>query len=758
MDFTRTVSKLTQDELGKRQDYRPVYSLHKYWARRAGSQFRAILLRLVSSEGTLFIEDEFGGLSPESDYFQSHGHDFDDLVVLDPFMGGGTTLIEANRLGAKVIGCDLSPLSWWIVREGLKPIDLERFDHYTEAILERAREEVGPLYTTLHTSLDEKAMNAQALYYFWVREATCEKCEQKVTLHSRTNLNRGLKRGTKIGFDDPATTVCLDCGALGGWSGRGEYVCKNCGVVSDPSYRNFSNGKFKHCDREQTVLNSVKKFGKLGERLIAVEYIHPLTGKRVYKCPDEEDAALIERCKEQVSMTREDMIIPDADVPSGDSSQRWRKHEYVSFSDVFFARQLVAIDAIAKAIMQVIPEDESSYQDSFLTCLSNSLEYNNSMVPYNFPHRKLHHLFTHHALPVTMMPVENNVLGTGKEGSGTFTKCVQRYRKGKAYSQNVFDGYKHAEFPGIRKISSDETIQATMVDQIRRLQDGNGKFALLMQGDSSIMHEPLPARRSTATVPGKSVDLVVTDPPYYDSVHYSELANFFYVWLRAFRPETGPFSMPLIDAEREAIVNKKHSKGAREYEDIMTAVFESCHHVLKDGGAWPPRSKATRAHASSSGRDGWNYGEETKFRGLAFTFHHQKTEAWWTVIRALGRSGFVVVQTFAVESEYKVNPHIREKETLDMDLVIICDKADPKDTKRDGGLYNFSDFESRLVKSATQDHDNPNWQYLEFMGMLLENATSCFSHAAMDYDWFSGTIEEFNEFVERRGSRLKDDV
>ncbi|QTA86710.1 DNA methyltransferase [Desulfonema magnum] len=123
-----TISKLAQDETGKRHYYRPVYSLHKWWARRPGALFRSVILLATNSADMLFITNG-GSLSPYSHYFKSHNLE-DIIIILDPFMGGGTTLAEANRLGAKVIGCDLNPVSFWIVRETLRPIDLEKLDNY----------------------------------------------------------------------------------------------------------------------------------------------------------------------------------------------------------------------------------------------------------------------------------------------------------------------------------------------------------------------------------------------------------------------------------------------------------------------------------------------------------------------------------------------------------------------------------------------------------------------------------------------------
>ena len=233
LDFTATVSKLAQDELGKRQHYRPVYSLHKYWARRAGSQFRSILLRTLLPDSILFLQDEDGSLSAKSKYFDNF--DFKNKVILDPFMGGGTTLIESNRLGCNVIGWDLNPLSWWITREGLKIIDTDKLQKYADEVFKLAQNELDEFYKTEIENSNGDLLKADVMHFFWFREAKCEVCEKEVSLHSRAILNKGLKRNIGISSENPATTVCLSCGDLGEWNGSGDFECKSCGSKFDPT-------------------------------------------------------------------------------------------------------------------------------------------------------------------------------------------------------------------------------------------------------------------------------------------------------------------------------------------------------------------------------------------------------------------------------------------------------------------------------------------------------------------------------------------
>ena len=100
------INRLAQPE---RSSFKPIYQIHKWFARRASCVFRAILLGALKpawkADGTpVDIMDEF---------YRHHSDDPDTAgkVVLDPFMGGGTTVVEALRLGCRVVGIDLNPVA-----------------------------------------------------------------------------------------------------------------------------------------------------------------------------------------------------------------------------------------------------------------------------------------------------------------------------------------------------------------------------------------------------------------------------------------------------------------------------------------------------------------------------------------------------------------------------------------------------------------------------------------------------------------------
>lgn len=712
-DTEDIISQLAQDETGKRQYYRPVYSLHKWWARRPGALFRSIILLATNSNKELFLTTANGSISKLGEYFKDHS--LENSVILDPFMGGGTTLVEANRLGAKVIGCDLNPVSYWIVRETLKPIDLDRLNEYFNQLESSAGEKIKSLYRTccLHCNTQ-----CDALYVFWIRYTKCPFCHENGYLFKRTLLNLGLSRNKPPSKNNPATAFCPRCFSLNDWYGKGDCLCKSCNHNFDPQKGTYNQGRYtcSSCGKGHiSLLQTLESGQKLLEKLVAIEYWCECCTKRLYKPPDVADLGNITQIVKSFEAGKENLIFPRQKILEGASSVRWRLHNYQHYYEVFNPRQLLAFNHLIDGI-QAIPEEE--YRKALITVFSNSLEYNNMMTPYNYPHRKLHHLFNYHAMPLTTTPVENVVWGTGREGAGTFTNCYHRYVKAKQYCSAPFDRFKNS-VGVVQTISAkDERISAHFVSSFDELKEVP-KAALLFCSDSS--HLP--------SIPDLSVDLVVTDPPYFDNVHYSELSNFFYVWLSCLIDHPY-FTAEHVPTQQEAIVNDGMDKGEQEYQILLSAVFKECERVLKLDGK------------------------------LIFTFHHSKWRAWWTVLMAIIESGFRVVDSFPVLSEYKVNPHIRNKQALEMDLVLVCQKR----------VLPFEPLTSSpadIMERATMAlplkvmNGNDGRLFLHFMGELLRTASSIKEKKEINYGWFADSLMHFDDFfanVDRKKDALQYEI
>src|SRR5436853_1211388 len=90
------VSTLAEMESWRKEVYRPIYHIHKWWATRLGSVFRSILLGCVLRDSDN-LHDSF-----------YENRSFDGLTVFDPFMGSGTTIGEAHKLGFTALGRDIN--------------------------------------------------------------------------------------------------------------------------------------------------------------------------------------------------------------------------------------------------------------------------------------------------------------------------------------------------------------------------------------------------------------------------------------------------------------------------------------------------------------------------------------------------------------------------------------------------------------------------------------------------------------------------
>src|ERR1700722_19239201 len=111
------------------QNFRPIIAVHKWFARRPGTLFRGLVL------------SEFGNRPLSESFFQAN--DFPGRQVADPFMGGGTPLLEANR-----VGCDMNPRAACIVREEIEHVDLAAYRAEADSLQAKLTQDIGSGYRT----------------------------------------------------------------------------------------------------------------------------------------------------------------------------------------------------------------------------------------------------------------------------------------------------------------------------------------------------------------------------------------------------------------------------------------------------------------------------------------------------------------------------------------------------------------------------------------------------------------------------------
>ena len=264
------VSVLSQMENAKRQYYRPIYSLHKWFARRPGVTFRAIgmyclsedqLILKAKNQETEFLSlvSEEVELDPNSPFFKEQS--FSDKIILDPFMGGGTTLVELARMKAKVIGCDLNPVSWWIVKQELTDCTLEQLDQSFNELKTKVADKILDLYSTDCSSCGTKV---DSLYFFWASSLPCENCSSEIFLFTTLFLNKGHKRGAKLAPEDPPQVICPNCLTLNFAEVTSEktvalVTCKKSSFVFDPFEGTLTRGKYTciSCNHSEKIISTL---------------------------------------------------------------------------------------------------------------------------------------------------------------------------------------------------------------------------------------------------------------------------------------------------------------------------------------------------------------------------------------------------------------------------------------------------------------------------------------------------------------------
>ena len=155
-------------------------------------------------------------------------------------------------------------------------------------------------------------------------------------------------------------------------------------------------------------------------------------------------------------------------------------------------------------------------------------------------------------------------------------------------------------------------------------------------------------------------DAVFTDPPYYDNVDYSELSDFFYVWLKRTVGNLHPdlFSTPLTPKSKEIVANPWRVGGWNEaktfFEDNLKKSFQEVHRVLKPNGI------ATIVYA------------------------HKSTSGWETLINSLLDSNLVIRASWPIHTEMRARVRAKETASLASSIYIVARKIDRKET----GWYN----------------------------------------------------------------------
>ena len=541
--------------------------------------------------------------------------------VLDPFAGGGSIPLEAQRLGCETYASDLNPLAHIIelctlyYPQKYAHIRVKKSDGFGgeiegdpqlthdvrkwgKWIYDRAKEEIGHLYDT--GSPDETSVA-----YIWARTVTCPNpaCRAEVPLVHQwwlcknSNKNLAIKpipnleekrvdfeivEGKDIDFDPSDGTIV-----------RGNAACPCCGQV--------------------TSVNDIRQIfrdKKQGNKLLCVIYLDKNTPGKNYRVPCNNDIESFDKAveiKRQLEKQRigEFSAIPDEPLPPvGSLGFRVNNYGFLEWGSLFNPRQAVALVTfckyIKKAYYEIIKEvDDEEYAKALLTfayCILGRISsFLSSLCSWKDKGEFVAQTFVRQALSMSWDYSEVNPLGGA---SGDWYSSVD-------WIIRFLDTLKEIDVSGFVNHISANSI------------DFQNTFSML-----------------------------ISDPPYYDAIPYSDLSDFFYVWMKRSIGFLYPdvFSTQLTPKRSEIIQNPTQNKSKEFFEEKMQSFFNKAHKAIEKNGI------------------------------IVLVYAHKSTEAWETLLKGLLQEDIVVTSSWPIHTERTARLRAYESAALASSVFIVCRK------------------------------------------------------------------------------------
>jgi adenine-specific DNA methylase len=613
--------------------------------------------------------------------------------ILDPFAGGGAIPLEAMRLGCEVTSADLNPVAWFVQKctldypqrfAGQKwplpnfvrswPDFIEDYlagkvkkrrgdkkPHFTDPqqlqllplpdadlgwhvrawgrwVLERAKQDLGRRYPVVN--------GEPTVAYLWARTARDPESAGKLPLLKTLWLNK--KKGKRaallpfptegqktVGFAllqeadfEKPERIIERHQFLSRWDVTAETLIEflDTGTMNRAGAWSPLSGRPGVIALTMDDLRRQGQQGLLGTQLTAVVVERHITKKRTAKAYRAATAAEIEAAEIEPSELEEVF----ASLPGGPLSEEMPKpgalgnrvglYGFKTWQDMFTPRQAMALAVFAKHTREAVALVRESSPDiaegvcSYLAvALDRLADRSSAICTWTINYDQIRNTFARFALPMAW----------------DLAECVT--------TGEVSGGY-----PG-------------QVDLVARYID----LALAKTGMQSSPNIVCQSALQTGVGAG-DLDAVVTDPPYYAAIPYSDLMDFFYIWLRrtlsGLTPEMDSiFSQKLapkwnsdqadgelVDDESRFGGNKAASK--RAYEDGMAKAFQrACERLTNDGR-------------------------------LVIVFANKSVDAWETLVGALIRGGATVTASWPIQTEREARSRGQASAALSSSVWIVCRK------------------------------------------------------------------------------------
>ena len=593
------LNRLAVAESWRKELHSPPTHVHKWWAQRLGVVNRHLLMAAASSS-----QGELERLSRGE-------NDLGGLVVYDPFCGSGGTLLEAAKLGAQVIGRDINPVAALATRQALQEWDARELQRGFDLISESCGAELTDLYCD--------GAGRVIRGYFWVATAGCGVCDERVDLfHRHVFARHAYPKRHPI-----AHGVCRVCGEVArvDLSVDDAISCPSCAAVTPfrGSVRSGAgtNGAQFQCGAGHTTkVVSSARVAPIGFRMYAK--LCEEDGKRVYARTTEADDDAYVRAGARLRQFGSGMVQPCGSLKRGKNTDQVMRVGLTEWRDFYNDRQLLALGLIATAIRDL--EVGAAEREALAAAFSKSVEFNNMLSSYKGEGTgAVRSAFHNHTLQFERMPFEANPWSAA---SGGFHASYQRLHKALDFKAAPTD-LRIADDKAERIIGCSAPVLLHVTDSP---EFGPG-LASVSYGDSG-----------HTEIADSSVDIVLTDPPHFDKVNYSELADFFHAWLTQIRPFAG---YPQAVTTRSTLDVQNESSAT--FEDGLIRVWKDVARVLKANGI------------------------------AVFSFHHRDAHGWKACMNSLRAAGLCVTSLQMVKAEMTTSLSKKnQRSPHSMDILVAC--------------------------------------------------------------------------------------
>ncbi|MDD3743896.1 MAG: DUF1156 domain-containing protein [Lentimicrobiaceae bacterium] len=567
-------------------------------------------------------------------------------LVVDPFAGGGSIPLESLRVGADAFASDLNPIPVLLNKVQLEIIPkngkylADEIRKWGQWMKDEAEKELGKYYLGFKEPVIElfepeikqtlkkgtkqwkfrKIAKEPPIAYIWARKIKCEgpKCGIEFPLmRTKYFAKKGDKSiGFRINVDSRNKKLDYELvygikskDALGTIQ-RGVAICPLCGYTTNAKnvreQLKLQSGGANNAE----LIGIVSILHSERECLNKIEVIEE--SNRFYRIATDSDKILFKSAesllKKYISVSDSFVsLIPNENLPipigerGGTLGIGVQGYGIITWDKIFNSRQLLVLSTYLKILKQKENEIENDVFIILCMGISRLTDIYNSLCMWENTKTQIRHTFTRQAIPFLWDYAEANAFS---EAAGNLTTTLGSMAR-------VIERLSHIKSTGTA----------------------------------------IKASATISVLPEDSCDVLFTDPPYYDAIPYSDISDFFYVWLKRGLSKKLPelFNDRLTDKIQECIVDENKGKDKAYFESTMKEALQSQRICLKPDGI------------------------------SIVVFAHKTTDGWEAQLNAIVEAGFVITASWPIDTELANRVRAQGSAALASSVHLVCRPRENED-------------------------------------------------------------------------------